>query len=81
MSAPLLTEAEHRVVDLSSELAVELHGVIGHGPSRAQDLRETFAAIHMIQNAVLAQAAARAYPERYRLMGEALVKDIERGED
>ena len=43
--------------------------VIGNGPSREGDLSEMCAMIHGLQRAVLKQAAARAYPDRYRLLG------------
>jgi hypothetical protein len=45
---------------------------VGDGPTRAADLAELTAAIHVIQRAVMAQAAARAYPGQYRPLGEAI---------
>lgn len=66
----LLTEAEHRAMDLTAELWNLLcKDVIGRGPSRAGDLRELIGHIHAIQHTVMSQAAARAYPDRYRLLG------------
>lgn len=67
----LLTEAEHRAVALAAELWNLLcMDVVGRGRSRSGDLSELCAHIHAIQQAVLSQAAARAYPERYRLLGD-----------
>ena len=67
----LLTEAEQRAMDLTAELAGLLIGdVIGAGASRHGDVSEMVAHIHGIQHAIMAQAAARAYPDRYRLLGD-----------
>jgi Helix-turn-helix domain/Bacterial regulatory proteins, gntR family len=43
--------------------------VIADGPTREDDLAELRAPIHVIQRMVLAQAAARAYPKEFRLLG------------
>ena len=39
------------------------------GPARDGDLAEVAFHVHGLQRMILAQAAARAYPERYRLRG------------
>lgn len=70
--APLLTPEEHEVMDMTANLANALRRVVGDGPHAAHDWNEIAAPIHTIQHHVLAQAAARAYPERYRLMGQTL---------
>lgn len=74
--AELLTDAEHRAMDLTTQLwnvlATEVVGDMGG--SRAGDLRELGAHLHAIQQAVLSQAAGRAYPNRYRLLGRALAE-------
>lgn len=64
-----LTADEHRFMDLTADLANLLGGIVGHDHSRAGDLNEAVAHIHALQAMVLAQAAARAYPDRYRLLG------------
>lgn len=65
-----MTEAEHQVMALTAELWNLLAGeVVGQGSSRGGDLRELGGHIHAIQHAVLSQAAARAYPDLYRLLG------------
>jgi hypothetical protein len=68
----LLTEAEHRAIDYTAALWHELGEIVGPGPSRAVDLRELVVHIHAIQHAVMSQAAARAYPDRFRLLGGTL---------
>lgn len=71
VSVELLTAEEHQAMDLTCQLMNLMSGtIIGLGPSRSGDVIETAQHIHALQNMVLAQAAARAYPERYRLMGD-----------
>jgi hypothetical protein len=67
-----LTDDEHRALDLTAELWKALCNVAGQGATRGADLGEAAAHIHALQHMVMAQAAGRSYPERYRLMGEAL---------
>lgn len=62
----LLTEDEHRLMDLTGELARGLFVLCGQA---AGDRAEVALRIHGIQQMILAQAAARAYPDRYRLLG------------
>lgn len=70
MSDPLLTDSEQAALDLAAQLWNTLSGeIIGDGPSGHGDRVEIVAHIHAIQHAVMAQAAARAYPERFRLLG------------
>lgn len=68
----LLTPAERTALDLTAQLANTLARVVGDGPTRQADLAELVHQVHVIQHAVLAQAAARAYPTEYRLLGEIL---------
>lgn len=65
-----LTLAERRALDISGELADAFKQVIGHGETSKEDFAEVVLHIHALQNMLLAQAAGRAYPEKYRLMGE-----------
>lgn len=64
-----LTDDEHRAMTLTVDLATLLAEIISDGEARTSDYAELAAHLHVIQNAVLAQAAARAYPGRYRLLG------------
>ncbi|MGP4092980.1 hypothetical protein [Nonomuraea sp. KM90] len=63
------TAAELASIDLTIRLAEKLGQVVGDGPTRANDMRELLAHVHGIQNALMAQATARLYPERFRLLG------------
>lgn len=72
--AELLSADEHHAMDLLAELNRVMRRIVSAGvdpgnDSRAGDLREVTWHIHGLQNMVLSQAAARAYPERYRLLG------------
>lgn len=65
-----MTGAEHRAMDLTAELYnLICTEIIGHGPSRQGDVAELVADIHRIQHRILRQAAGRAYPDRYRMLG------------
>ena len=70
--ADLLTEDEQDVISLAGELWSRLCRAIPDGPTRTADLRELCTHIHAIQHAVMANAAARAYPDTYRLLGGTL---------
>lgn len=68
--AGALTQYEHHAVELAGDLYTFIaQRVAGDGPSRDDDLAELRAHIHGIQHAVMAQAAARLHPHRYRLLG------------
>ena len=67
-----LTRDEHSVVHGLGQVFVQLSRIVGDGSSRQADLDELVGHVHALQNAVLAQAAARAYPDAYRLMGGSL---------
>lgn len=57
---------------LTAELTNTLSRIVGHNRTRAGDLNELIGHIHAIQQAVMSQAAGRAYPDRLRLLGETL---------
>lgn len=66
-----LTEDEQHAMDLTGQLGNLLSDkVIGHGPTREGDLREMALHVHTLQNFIMAQSAARAHPDKYRLLGE-----------
>lgn len=69
MTNELLTPAEHDAIAQTAELWKILCSITSDGPAREGDLRELIFHIHGIQRAVLKQAAARAYPDLYRLLG------------
>jgi hypothetical protein len=69
----LLTDAEQEIVSLLGRAYVLLRDqVIAHGVTREDDCAEMRAHIHAVQNAVKAQAAARAYPSEFRLLGSSV---------
>jgi hypothetical protein len=65
----LLTVAEVACLKQCAALAGMLLDVVGPEQTGPQDWRELVFHIHAIQNAVLSQAAARAYPRHFRLLG------------
>ena len=68
-TGPLLTDDEHEAMALSGRLANVIRKVIGSGPQAEHDWAEAAQRIHAIQHTILAQAAARAYPDLYRPLG------------
>ena len=66
----MLTGAEQRAMDLTAVLMNLLSAeIIGDGPTRSQDLNEAALRIHAVQHMIMSQAAARAHPDLYRLLG------------
>lgn len=65
----LLTPAEHQAMRTTVDLYHQLARVVADGPSRPGDMAEVVHHIHGLQRMILAQAAARAYPDQYRLLG------------
>lgn len=66
----LLTDHELKVMDLTTEIFnTMVQHVIARGPTHRGDVEELAFRIHAIQHMVMAQAAARAYPRRFRLLG------------
>jgi hypothetical protein len=70
---PAMTPEEHALVRNLGLLAMgfqEMYGTHAIVPSNpSSDLEEVCRHIRILQNWVLAQAAARAYPAKYRLFG------------
>jgi hypothetical protein len=69
-----LTPVEHEALKLSGQLANILGRIVGNGSPRTTDLNELLTAVHVIQRAVLANAAARRYPDLYRTLGRPFLK-------
>lgn len=67
--ADLLTAREHNIIERAGALWDDLCGVVEDGPTRGADLAELIVHVHAIQRAVMANAAARAYPMLYRRLG------------
>jgi hypothetical protein len=66
VSGELLTSTEIRAVQLLGDFAGLMRQITGEGP----DWTEAAQRIHALQHMVMAQAAARAYPDLYRALGE-----------
>lgn len=69
----VLTEPEQRaiahLVDFVNVMSTE---VIGQGPSRGGDIAELIDKVHQLQAVIMAQACARAMPDQFRLLGDAV---------
>lgn len=64
-----LTPQEHAAIKQAATLWNTLCEVVPDGPTRNADLAELIHHVHAIQHTVMAQAAARAHPTLYRLLG------------
>jgi hypothetical protein len=69
MTDDVLTPAERALVQELGGCYTRLELLVPQGPNREGDLAEARAAIHVVQRMILAQAAARAYPAEFRLLG------------
>jgi hypothetical protein len=65
----LLSESEKEAIAKAGELATLCFRIVDFGPNRTNDLNEIIIHVHAIQHAIMAQAAARAYPDVYRRLG------------
>lgn len=70
--ADILTDAERAAIQKAGELWGDLCAIVAPGSTRTADLDELIIHIHAIQHAVMAQAAARAYPDELRLLGSTI---------
>lgn len=68
----MLTADEHTLIDNLATIWNQFGVVVADGPSRTADLAEIAVHIHALQALVLSQSAARAHPDRYRLLGDGL---------
>jgi hypothetical protein len=65
----LLTELEKDAMETTVTLWNQFCKIVEDGVSRNSDLREVQFHIHGLQRMIMSQAAARAYPGDYRLLG------------
>jgi hypothetical protein len=68
----MLRTAEHSLLLALADVSGQFSLIVGSGPNRGGDLVEICYHIHALQSAVMSQAATRAYPKRYRLLGDDL---------
>ena len=66
----MLTDNEIDALDLMVDVWNLLYVIVDTGKTRKSDLKELAFHTHAIENAILAQSAAREYPGKYRLMGD-----------
>lgn len=71
-TTPLLTDNEKEAIKMAGVLWGLLTDIVGNDAPRDSDLNELVKPIHQIQRTIMAQAAARAYPTEYRLLGEVI---------
>lgn len=72
----LLTADEHAIITALGGVWIEMSTkVVGNGATRRDDLLEVGLHVHALQNFVLSQAAARGYPDLYRLAGRSHRED------
>lgn len=69
MPSEILTEAEHSLIRDIANVFGGFLKIMEHDASYGGDIQEIIYHVHALQNHVLAQAAARAYPFKYRLLG------------
>lgn len=67
-----LTDFEHETLKLTGQLANNVRCIIGDGPQAENDWGEAAFHIHAIQRMIMSQAAARSYPDMYRLLGKVI---------
>jgi len=69
-----LTTDEATAIRQAGDLWGTLCKIVGTGATRDADLAELIVHVHAIQQAVMSQAAGRAYPNQYRLLGGTLLR-------
>jgi hypothetical protein len=77
-----LTTAEVRAIDLTAELwNLMVRDIIGPGSARSGDISELAHHVHAVQQMIMSQAAARAYPGLLRPLGGDAVARVARNGD
>lgn len=66
----LLSELDREALEQAVVLWSTLQKIVGRGTPRNSDLREMMDHIHAIQNCIMSQAARRAFPDQFRMLGE-----------
>lgn len=68
----LLTPNEHLVVTKLGECFHLFSEIVSNGETRDADMTEICSQIHVLQHKAMSQAAGRAFPGKYRLLGKVL---------
>lgn len=69
MPDDLLTDLERDVIGRLGGIWNDICVIVGTDATREGDLNEAIHHVHALQHTVMAQAAARAYPDTYRRLG------------
>jgi hypothetical protein len=77
MADPLLTPLELRALDQIGEVGSTLFAVVREAGGFDPDMAEVADKVHQLQALVMSNAAARAYPDRFRLLGQTKQKTPE----
>jgi len=72
----LLTDNERETVKLVGRVYQNIERMCSDSTTRSSDLVEAAIHCHALQQMVMAQAAARAYPDEFRLLGETFVESV-----
>jgi hypothetical protein len=67
---PGLNEFEHAIAGKVADLAADFIALVGDTETAGADFDEILPHLHALQQTVMAQAAARAHPTRYRALGD-----------
>lgn len=73
--AELLIGREHEMIWQLGQVFRDFRYILHSGANRERDLEEAAFHIHALQHMVMAQAAARAYPEKDRLLGDSMKEE------
>jgi hypothetical protein len=73
----LLTQLERDTVDMLGQVHMNMCTIVADGPTRMDDLTESCHHVHVLQRMIMGQAAARAYPDHFRLLGSLIPGTIE----
>ncbi len=64
-----LTPAEEEALEAIANTANALYKVIGTGPQSEFDMAEAIHHVHSLQSMIMSNVCARAYPDRFRVLG------------
>lgn len=78
---PGLNDFEHAIASKVADLAADFIELVGQTDTAQEDFAEILPHLHALQQTVMAQAAARAHPSRYRALGQSVVEDVDDDDD
>ena len=72
MDSELLTQLEKDTAVMLGQVHMNMCQIVAEGSTRMDDLTESCHHIHILQRMIMSQAAARAYPNHFRLLGSVI---------